>query len=93
MILLKDFVLVKEPLEEEKKTSGGIIVATDNKVNPSDPVFHYVVNVGRGVSDIKVGDKVMYLPRESLLIKRKNCNYRLLKEENVIAVLESDENF
>lgn len=93
MVLLKDFILVKEPLEEEKKTAGGIIVSTDNKTSPSDPISNEVVNVGRGVSDVCKGDRVVYLPREGLLIKREDCNYRLLREENIIAVLSDEEDF
>lgn len=91
MKLLKYFILVKEPLEEEKKTSGGIIVATDNKVNPSDPIVNVVEEVGDGVVYTKKGDRVLYLPREGLLVKRPECNWRILKEENIIAIMGENE--
>ena len=91
MTFLKDFILVKEPLVEEKKTSGGIIVSTEEKVNPSDPIVNLVDKVGSDVKTIKEGDRVLYLPREGLLVKRSETNWRILKEENIIAVMDKDE--
>ena len=92
MKLLKDYILVKEPLEEEKKSAGGIIVATENVMRMTDPTVNEVEFVGPDAEGISVGDKVLYLPKDGTLIKRKkDCNWRLFKAENLIAVVDSED--
>ncbi len=91
MKLLKDFIMVKEPLEEEKKSAGGIIVSTDNTVKMTDPMVNEVEFVGPDVENISKGDSVLYLPKDGTPIKRKGGGYRwrLFKEDRIIAVVDS----
>lgn len=92
MKVLRDLILVKEPLEEEKVTSGGIIVATESKNSYNDTVVNEVVGVGNKVQEVLVGNKVMYLPREGTIVKKtKGANFRILREEDIMALVDEED--
>lgn len=86
MKVLKDYILVEEPVEEEKKSEGGIILAQD-RVDYTSPIENIVIGVGKDVEEINVGDKVIYLARSGTELKHDGRKYRILKEEEIAAVL------
>lgn len=86
MKVLKNYILIEEPLAEEKKSSGGVILSSDD-VDISRPVTAKVLKVGKDVTEVNEGDTVMYMPRTGIHMKQDDCMWRFLKEENIIAVL------
>lgn len=86
MKVLKDYVLVEEPIEEEKKSEGGIILAQD-KVDYTSPIENVVTAVGKDVEEVKVGDRIIYLARSGTELKHSGHKYRILKESEIVAVV------
>jgi len=86
MKVLKDYVLVEEPTVEEKKSEGGIILAQD-KVDYTTPITNVVVSVGKDVEEVKEGDTILYLARSGTELKHDGKNYRILKEEEIVAII------
>ena len=82
--LRKQIVLKK--YEEEKKTSSGIILATEKKKLPSVGI---VVALGNQVeSDIKIADLVVYKEYSGTNVTVEDVEYILIDEEDVLAVIE-----
>lgn len=82
--LRKQIVLKK--YEEEKKTSSGIILATEKKKLPS---VGSVVALGNQVeSDIKIADLVVYKEYSGTNVTVEDVEYILIDEEDVLAVIE-----
>lgn len=86
MKVLKDYVLVKEIPETEKKSEGGILLSPD-KIDYATPVSAEVIEVGKDVEEVKVGDTVMYMPKTGIHMQKEDYIWRFLKEEQIIAVL------
>lgn len=101
MKAFKDFILVEEPKNEERKSEGGVILPQE-KVNYSRPVKGAVLSVGNKITEIKVGDEVYYMPKSGVELDPKSVFpqkegeglidlpspyvYRMIKEENVIGI-------
>lgn len=101
MKAFKDFILVEEPKNEERKSEGGVILPQE-KVNYSKPVKGTVLSVGNKITEIKVGDEVYYMPKSGVELDPKSVFpqkegeglidlpspyvYRMIKEENVIGI-------
>ncbi|MFA4986435.1 MAG: co-chaperone GroES [Candidatus Brocadiia bacterium] len=90
---LEDRVLVK-PIESEDKTPGGIILP-DTAKEKSTKGEIIAVGPGRTREDgtrnpleVKVGDKVFYSKYSGTEIKRGDEKYLLLREDDVLAVIE-----
>ena len=91
---LHDRILVKR-LEEERTSSGGIIIpdtATEK------PVQGKVVAVGKGkiledgsvrALDVKVGDKILFGKYSGTEVKVDGDELVVMREEDVMAVIES----
>jgi chaperonin GroES len=86
--------IVIEPLEAEEKTKGGIILPDTAKEKPQEGK---VVAVGKGKTDesgklipmeVKVGDKVLYGKYAGTEITIEGKEYMILREEDVLAVVE-----
>ena len=79
---MDDRILV-EPLEEEKTTSGGIIIP--------DSAMGKVIAVGtdEDLQDkIKVGDKVLYAKYGGEEISVEGKEYKIIQRADVLAVVE-----
>ena len=101
MKAFKDFILVEEPKNEERKSEGGVILPQE-KVNYSRPVKGTVLSVGNKITEITVGDEVYYMPKSGVELDPKSVFpqkegeglidlpspyvYRMIKEENVIGI-------
>lgn len=76
---LDKYVLVKP---KEMKTIGGIYLPQ------MDTDYFMVIGVGKNVVELKVGNTVIINQASSKQIKYQNENYYLVKEENILAIVE-----
>lgn len=81
-------VVIKK-LEAEEKTQGGIILASAAKEKPQTAE---VVAVGPGTKDevmeVKVGDKVVFSKFAGTEIKYDGCEYTIMNQADILAVVE-----
>lgn len=91
---LHDRVIVKR-LEEERKTSSGIVIP-DNATEKPDQ--GEVLAVGKGKSgedgsvralEVKVGDKVLFGKYSGQSVKIEGEEYLVMREEDIMGVIES----
>ena len=83
-VINKD-ILIFEPLKEEEKSAGGLIL-TGNKVDYSAPITAEVVDVGSKTEFVHRGDIVYYLPGTGSTIKTEKGTYRIFDESRVLAI-------
>jgi chaperonin GroES len=90
---LQDRILVKR-IEEEEKTSGGIIIPDTAKEKPMEG---RVVAVGKGkVSeegkvtplDVKKGDRILFGKYAGTEVKIEGVEHLIMREEDVLGVIE-----
>jgi chaperonin GroES len=90
---LNDRVLVLR-LEEEQKTSGGIIIPETAKEKPQEGK---VIAVGPGKvdeegkrigMDVKVGDRILFGKYSGNEIKIEGVEHLIMREEDILAVLQ-----
>lgn len=91
---LNDRILVQR-IEAEEKTAGGILIPDNAKEKPAEG---RVVAVGSGkllesgsrrAPEVKVGDRVLFGKWSGSEVKLEGNEHLLLKEEEILAVLES----
>jgi len=92
---LQDRLVIK-PVEEEQKTSGGIIVP--DTATKEKPVRGEVIAVGPGKfdkdgkrmpMDVKVGDEVMYGKYAGTEFKQDNQKLLIVEYNDILAILEN----
>ena len=90
---LHDRVIVKR-IEEERKSAGGIVIPDTAAEKPDQGE---VVAVGKGKKDdngklitldVKVGDRILFGKYSGSEVKIDNEDYLILREEDVLAILE-----
>ncbi len=84
MRVLNSKILVTE--KNEDKTESGLIVASSSK-DYSKPVEAVVEGVGDEVKTVKVNDVILYMPRAGVAFDKDDVTYRILKEDEVLAIL------
>ena len=89
---LGDRILV-EQLEAEEKTAGGIIIPNTAKEKPQQgkviAAGHGKVDDGKRVPlEVKKGDKILFSKYGGDDIKIDGKEYKILKEEDVLAIIE-----
>lgn len=93
---LGDHVLVKV-VEEEEKTTGGIVLPDTAKEKPQTGK---VVAIGSGKIlengqkvplELKEGDKVIFSKYAGTEVKHKGEEYLILKESDILAIIENKE--
>ena len=91
---LHDRVLVKR-IDEEEKTSGGIIIPDTAKEKPSEGE---VVAVGPGGRDedgnridmdVKEGDRILFGKWSGTEVKVDGVDYLIMKETDIMGVIEN----
>ena len=89
---LNDRVLV-QPITDEEKTTGGIIVPDSAK---EKPMKGKVIAIGSGITnkdgkkillDVKVDDVVLYGKYSGTEFKLNDIEYLIMKEDDIFAVL------
>ena len=90
---LHDRVIVRR-LEEERKSAGGIVIP-DNAAEKPDQGEVIAVGPGkrndegkREPLDVKVGDRILFGKYSGSEVKIDNDDYLILREEDVLAILE-----
>lgn len=90
---LDDRVVVK-PLESEEKTSGGIVLPDTAKEKPQQGLVE-AVGPGRLLKDgkrstltLKKGDRVLFGKYAGHEVKIAGTEYKIMKEDDVLAILE-----
>jgi chaperonin GroES len=92
---LQDRLVIK-PVEEELKTSGGIIVP--DTVSKEKPVRGEVIAVGPGKLDkngkrmpldVKVGDKVLYGKYSGTEYKQDDQEFLIVEYNDILAIIEN----
>lgn len=91
---LRDQVIL-EPITEEEKTKGGIILPDTAEKEKPEQGKVIAVGPGRITRDgktiplsIKVGDKVLFTKYGPTEVQIGNKEYLVVKEEDILAVLE-----
>ncbi|HEV2495825.1 MAG TPA: co-chaperone GroES [Terriglobia bacterium] len=91
---LHDRLLIKR-IEEKESVKGGIIIPDTAKEKPQEGE---VIAVGRGKKteegkviplDVKAGDRILFGKYSGTEIKIDNQEYLILREDEVLGVLES----
>ena len=91
---LQDRILVRR-MEEEEKTSGGIIIPDTAKEKPQEGV---VIATGKGKVqedgtltplDAKKGDRVLFGKYSGTDVTLDGEEYVILREDDVLAIMES----
>lgn len=86
--------MVVKPIEQEEVTSSGIYLPETAKEKPQQA---NVISVGPGardedgkriVMDVSVGDVVLYARYSGTTIKLEGKEYLILKENDVLAIVE-----
>ena len=87
--------LVVKPSEQEEQTASGIFLPETAKEKPQQGT---IVAVGPGIRnesgdrvamDVAKGDKVLYAKYAGTSIKLEGDEYLILKESDVLAIVES----
>lgn len=90
---LYDKILIKR-LEQEQKSSGGIIIPDTAQEKPIQGI---VIAVGDGARDdkgnkialeVRVGDKVLFAKWGGTEIKLEGEEYIVMKESDILAVIQ-----
>jgi len=90
---LQDRILVKR-IEEEEKTSGGIIIPDTAKEKPQ---MGEVVAAGHGKKgddgketplDVKKGDKILFSKYAGTEVKVEGDEYLIMREDDILGVIE-----
>lgn len=80
---LKDrIVAIKE--EPQTKTASGLYLPDAAKEKPAEAK---VVAVGKDVSEVKVGDKIIYKEYSTTTVKVDKKEYLIVSEEDVLATV------
>lgn len=91
---LHDRVLVKRIEQEEKKSSGGIIIPDTAKEKPQEGE---IVAVGPGKileggnilpMNVKAGDRVLFGKYAGTDVKIDDQDYLIMREDDILGVLE-----
>lgn len=90
---LHDRVIIKR-MEEEKTSAGGIVIPDSAA---EKPIKGEVIAVGNGkildsgevrAVDLKVGDKVLFGKYSGTEVKMDNQEYLVMREEDIMGVIE-----
>ena len=80
---LADYV-VAQAEKAETKTASGLYLPDKAQEKPKTSK---VVAVGKGVKDLKVGDRILYKSYSTTEVKIDGADYILVKEEDVLATV------
>lgn len=81
---LADYV-VAQAEEAANKTASGLYLPDNAKEKPKTA---HVVAVGKGVKEIKVGDRIIYENYSDTTVKVDSEEYVFVKEEKIIATVK-----
>lgn len=82
---LGERILIQEVKQEEVTKSGIVLPGTASK---EKPIIGEVLAVGNDVSEVKVGEKVIYEKYTGTEVKDGDVEYLLIDMKNVLAIVE-----
>lgn len=82
---LGERILIQEVKQEEVTKSGIVLPGTASK---EKPIIGEVLAVGDDVSEVKVGEKVIYEKYTGTEVKDGDVEYLLIDMKNVLAIVE-----
>ncbi len=82
---LGERILIQEVKQEEVTKSGIVLPGTASK---EKPIIGEVLAVGDEVSEVKVGEKVIYEKYTGTEVKDGDVEYLLIDMKNVLAIVE-----
>ncbi len=78
-------VLIQEVKQEEVTKSGIVLPGTASK---EKPITGEILAIGNEVSEVKVGEKVIYEKYTGTEVKDGDVEYLLIDMKNILAVVE-----
>jgi len=84
--LTADRILVKVPDESERRSKGGLVIPATAATPLKRCVWSGVVLVGPETRNVKVGDRVLFIPQTGLEVDVKGETYLLLRERDIQAI-------
>ncbi len=78
-------VLIQEVKQEEVTKSGIVLPGTASK---EKPIIGEILAIGNEVSEVKVGEKVIYEKYTGTEVKDGDIEYLLIDMKNILAVVE-----
>ncbi len=84
--LTGDRLIVRAPENGERRSRGGLLIPATAAQAPKRLVWAEVVLVGPDVRNVKVGDRILFLPQAGLEAELDGEEYLLLRERDVQAV-------
>lgn len=82
---LGERVLIQEVKQEEVTKSGIVLPGTASK---EKPITGEILAIGNEVSEVKVGEKVIYEKYTGTEVKDGDVEYLLIDMKNILAVVE-----
>lgn len=76
--------IVLEKVKEEEKKVGGLLLPTQTKVSDN---MAKVVAVAEDVTQVAVGDTVVYETYEALAVEHEGNDYLIVRLEHVVAIV------
>ena len=76
--------IVATEVEAESKTASGLYLPDGAKEKSKTAA---VVAVGKGVKDVKIGDKIIYKEYSTTEVKIDGVEYIIIKEEDVLGTV------
>ena len=77
-------------LEAESATPSGIILPETAKEKPQQGIVEAIGDEEEMVTDLKVGDKVLFAKYSGTEIKQNNVVYLLLNEDDILARVKDE---
>jgi chaperonin GroES len=84
--LTADRILVRVPNESERKSKGGLLIPATAATPLKRCVWSVVVLIGPETRNVKVGDRVLFIPQTGLEVDIDGDLFLLLRERDVQAV-------
>ena len=78
-------ILIQEVKQEEVTKSGIVLPGTASK---EKPITGEILAIGNEVSEVKVGEKVIYEKYTGTEVKDGDIEYLLIDMKNILAVVE-----
>lgn len=77
--------VVIEPMKPEEKTASGLVIPTTAQTTPQEAL---VIAIGKDVTDLKVGDRVIYSMYGGTKLDYDNKSFLVMDEKDIICVVE-----
>jgi chaperonin GroES len=84
--LTADRVLVRVPDESERRSKGGLVIPATAATPIKRCVWSDVMLTGPEVRNVKVGDRVLFIPQTGLEVDVDGETFLLLRERDVQAI-------